>query len=580
MSRNQITLGIRSSEGRKRLQISATGTGTSLKSQIKALILPNNNEDFVVKKDKDGRPGQEVKFTRASTISSLGLKNGDVLYVTPKAGTRFVTEDADENIGNGNMSTSGSSTSLASMASVKSSNNNSSIPFSVEEDPVDIELAKLDGMIPQKKTSRCNCSTSKQGCVYCAPREPYDPEYLRENGIKFMSFHSYLRKLKREKTKFASIEDINLKIKPGCPKGCTWPESICSACQPNALTLNRQTYRHVDNIEFENPTIVDEFLAYWRSTGHQRAGFLYGRYEKFTQTPLGIKAVVVAIYEPPQECDRDYVRLIPDENEGRVDAMAKGLGLTRVGWIFTDLVSDSSGQVKHFRNIDSHFLSSQECIMAGYLQNKFANVTKLSSSGKHGSKFVTVCVTGSADRSVHMEGYQVSNQCMALVRENVLLPTKDAPELGYVRESSSKQYVPDVFYKEKDKYGNEITKIARPLPVEYLLIDIAVATPLTPVQTFSKGFPVENRAIEGHLQDFASLASLRHKMPNLPDFFRDFHLLIYLGTQTVQPMLDEELRPLLEAIRDEKTELVFDWAESSHWRNIEALIQNYNDGYQ
>ena len=56
--------------------------------------------------------------------------------------------------------------------------------------------------------------------------------------------------------------------------------------------------------------------------------------------------------------------------------------------------------------------------------------------------------------------FQVSNQCMALVRENVLLPTKDAPELGYVRESSSKQYVPDVFYKEKDKYGNEITKIA------------------------------------------------------------------------------------------------------------------------
>ena len=59
---------------------------------------------------------------------------------------------------------------------------------------------------------------------------------------------------------------------------------------------------------------------------------------RFTQTPLGIKAVVVAIYEPPQECSRDHVRLIPDENEGRIDAVAKGLGLARVGWIFTDLV--------------------------------------------------------------------------------------------------------------------------------------------------------------------------------------------------------------------------------------------------
>ena len=71
-------------------------------------------------------------------------------------------------------------------------------------------------------------------------------------------------------------------------------------------------------------------------------------------------------------------------------------------------VSDSSGQVKYFRNIDSHFLSSQECITAGSFQNKFANTTKLSSNGKHGSKFVTVCVTGSKDKQVHMEGYQVS----------------------------------------------------------------------------------------------------------------------------------------------------------------------------
>ncbi len=41
----------------------------------------------------------------------------------------------------------------------------------------------------------------------------------------------------------------------------------------------------------------------------------------------------------------------------------------------------------------------------------------------------------------------MSNQCMALVRDNCLVPTKDAPELGYIRESSDKQYVPDVFYK-------------------------------------------------------------------------------------------------------------------------------------
>lgn len=50
-----------------------------------------------------------------------------------------------------------------------------------------------------------------------------------------------------------------------------------------------------------------------------------------------------------------------------------------------------------------------------------------------------------------MEGYQVSAQCMALVRDNCLLSTKDAPELGYVRESTDKQYVPDVFYKVSER---------------------------------------------------------------------------------------------------------------------------------
>jgi len=56
------------------------------------------------------------------------------------------------------------------------------------------------------------------------------------------------------------------------------------------------------------------------------------------------------------------------------------------------------------------------------------------------------CV-GDAQNQIHFEGYQVSNQCMALVRDDCLVPTKDAPELGFVKESSNEQYVPDVFYK-------------------------------------------------------------------------------------------------------------------------------------
>jgi nuclear protein localization family protein 4 len=56
---------------------------------------------------------------------------------------------------------------------------------------------------------------------------------------------------------------------------------------------------------------------------------------------------------------------------------------------------------------------------------------------------------------------------MTLVQEDYLVPTIDAPELGYIRESTPGRYIPDVIYKEKEAY-----KVARPLPVEYLIIDV------------------------------------------------------------------------------------------------------------
>ncbi len=266
-----------------------------------------------------------------------------------------------------------------------------------------------------------------------------------------------------------------------------------------------------------------------------------------------------------------------------VDALAGYLGLRKVGWIFTDLLQDSKGKVKHFRNIESHFLSAQECIMAGHFQSQHPNACRLSSTGVFGSKFATVLVTGDAEHQVHMEGYQVSNQCMALARDHCLIPTKDAPELGYVKESTSEQWVPDVFYKQKDNYGNEVTKKAQPLPVEYLLIDVPVSTPKVPLHTFhpaARPFPVEHRPMEGHIQDFNALVSYQKQFERSKkaDFFNDFHLLFYLATQTVSPLSLDQIRTLLEALKEKNDDAVVAWSNSEDWQTIELLLK-HSDGF-
>uniref|UniRef100_A0A8C2QBE1 Nuclear protein localization protein 4 homolog n=1 Tax=Cyprinus carpio TaxID=7962 RepID=A0A8C2QBE1_CYPCA len=378
--------------------------------------------------------------------------------------------------------------------------------------------------------------------------------------------------------KFVALENISCKIKSGCEGHPPWPEGICTKCQPSAITLNRQKYRHVDNIMFENHTIADRFLDFWRKTGNQRMGYLYGRYTEHKDIPLGIRAEVAAIYEPPQIGTQNSLELIEDPKAEAVEEIAAKLGLRKVGWIFTDLLSEDTriGTVRYTRNKDSYFLSAEECITAGHFQNQHANACRLSPDGHFGSKFVTVVATGGPDNQVHFEGYQVSNQCMALVRDECLLPCRDVPELGYAKESSTEQYIPDVFYKDKDKFGNDITYLARPLPVEYLIIDITTTFPKDPVYTFSSTlrFPIENRDALGETQDFHSLATYLSQCfsssSSFLDIVSDFHLLLFLVTNEVMPLQDS-IGLLLDAVKTSTEELAQTWKKSEQWATIEQL---------
>ncbi|XP_007482935.1 nuclear protein localization protein 4 homolog isoform X2 [Monodelphis domestica] len=391
----------------------------------------------------------------------------------------------------------------------------------VVEDEIDQYLSKQDGKIYRNRDPQL-CRHGPLGkCVHCVPLEPFDEDYLNhlEPPVKHMSFHAYIRKLTggADKGKFVALENISCKIKSGCEGHLPWPNGICTKCQPSAITLNRQ---------------------------------------------IGTQNSLELLEDPKAEV---------------VDEIAAKLGLRKVGWIFTDLVSEDTrkGTVRYSRNKDTYFLSAEECITAGNFQNKHPNICRLSPDGHFGSKFVTAVATGGPDNQVHFEGYQVSNQCMALVRDECLLPCRDAPELGYAKESSSEQYVPDVFYKDIDKFGNEITQLARPLPVEYLIIDITTTFPKDPVYTFSisqNPFPIENRDVLGETQDFHSLATYLSQNTSsiFLDIISDFHLLLFLVTNEVMPLQDS-ISLLLEAVRTRNEELAQTWKKSEQWATIEQL---------
>ncbi|CAH8534021.1 unnamed protein product [Schistosoma turkestanicum] len=522
---------VQSPVGIKRIELLETDNYDKLLSLVCEKFAIGRNDGWCLSRSPS--QSERLNCSLNTRLSKLGLRHGDLIFLSnhTKSGETVGNEDQKHD-SNSNWLTTSSS---------------------LIEDKVDQELAKMDGRIHRKRNQQlCHHPVSGQ-CIHCVPLEPFDSAYLEhlDPPVKFMSFHAYLRKLTggQSKGKFSCLENLSCHIRPGCRDHPPWPDGICTKCQPNPITLEIQPYRHVDFVQFENPQLMDRFLDYWRQTSCQRIGIMLGRYAPFdapSSPPLAIKAVVAAIYEPAQESTPRSVKLIgPLDNilPKHVMKVAQRIGLQPVGWIFTDLVAQNTngnGVVKHFRGtIDTFFLSAEECITAAHLQNLHPNICRLSPDGCFGSKFTTVVVTGDASNHIHFEAYQVSNQAMALEKDNILVPTYDAPELGYIKETTKEQFVPEVFYATKDKYGNRVTRVARPLPVEFLLTYMPTAFPIEPIYTMAKipdhfpadcQFPIENRECLGQIQDIPSFSRILHKfgIDQIHTCLTNFHILAWL----------------------------------------------------
>lgn len=311
-------------------------------------------------------------------------------------------------------------------------------------------------------TAKC---THKPGqkCLHCmkAPEYKGELKYTCQHGeggkcpncvgkefigdAKHKSFDQYINE-RKEKCKgtheLTSIcincmppSQVEYKMKPNCPNHPPYPDGVCNKCMPPNVFLNRQVYRHVDYVSFMNSEEIELFLQSWIKGFYQKQkmGYLFGYYAEDPNYPNGVRAIVEALYEPPQIGDETSVEPQRDSDIDLIDQIANSLGFECIGWIFTSLKEKDI------------CLTSYDIRKAARYQLEYPYIH---SSGCKISRFITCVVKPSDTGECSIEAYMVSDMCQALERDNIFDNLRDK-QLMQVRKPKKNELLPTIYMENK-----------------------------------------------------------------------------------------------------------------------------------
>ena len=240
--------------------------------------------------------------------------------------------------------------------------------------------------------------------------------------------------------------ELDYKFTNNCRYHAPYPEGMCSKCMPPGIVLSRQNYRHVDYVSFMNYEEIKLFLSVWQKDHClvQRIGYLFGYFADDPNYPNGIRAVVEALYEPPQWGNENTVEALEDKDSTIIDAIANSLTLEFIGWIFTTINTN-----------EETFMCSYDIKKAAIYQEQY----KLKhSSGNYVSKFITVMCKNNNLGEVELECCMVSDSFQALVRDNIVGECNDKNIIP-IRKPEKNEILPDIFQENKkvDKFDPAFT---------------------------------------------------------------------------------------------------------------------------